>query len=107
MGLGRSPASRIIIVGLALVGILLLVLIAMRVMFPTVPTDAGLATRPVIAIEETPLVMGKRLYANYCAACHGDKGDGNGPAAKYLYPKPRKLSVSSMCSMSVKNAKYC
>src|SRR5262249_41916105 len=29
------------------------------------------------------------LYANYCAACHGDKGDGNGPAARFLYAKPR------------------
>jgi mono/diheme cytochrome c family protein len=32
---------------------------------------------------------GKELYANYCVQCHGETGDGNGPAAKYLNPKPR------------------
>jgi mono/diheme cytochrome c family protein len=32
---------------------------------------------------------GKELYANYCAACHGEKGDGQGLAARFLYPRPR------------------
>lgn len=32
---------------------------------------------------------GKRLYAQNCAACHGAKGDGNGPRAKLLGGKPR------------------
>ena len=27
----------------------------------------------------------------YCAACHGENGDGNGPAARFLYPKPRNF----------------
>ncbi len=34
---------------------------------------------------------GAALYGQHCAACHGEKGDGAGPAAKYLYPKPRNL----------------
>lgn len=33
----------------------------------------------------------KRNYQRYCAACHGENGKGNGPAAEYLYPKPRNL----------------
>lgn len=32
---------------------------------------------------------GAQLYATHCAACHGDNGDGAGPAARFLYPKPR------------------
>jgi cytochrome c oxidase cbb3-type subunit 2 len=32
---------------------------------------------------------GPQLYSRYCAACHGDDGNGNGPAARFLYPKPR------------------
>ena len=33
------------------------------------------------------------LYEQQCAACHGLTGDGNGPAAVWLYPKPRNFSA--------------
>ena len=36
---------------------------------------------------------GQRVYEQHCAACHGGKGDGNGPAAVWLYPKPRNFSA--------------
>ncbi len=36
---------------------------------------------------------GQRVYEQHCAACHGGKGDGNGPAAVWLYPKPRDFSA--------------
>ena len=29
------------------------------------------------------------LYSENCAACHGERGDGQGIAARFLYPKPR------------------
>lgn len=32
---------------------------------------------------------GRRLYRRYCMHCHGYSGDGNGPTAKYLNPRPR------------------
>ncbi len=35
---------------------------------------------------------GKAVYDQHCAACHGANGDGNGPAAVWLYPKPRNFS---------------
>ncbi len=31
---------------------------------------------------------GRKLYANYCVTCHGDKGKGDGAAAKSLPAKP-------------------
>jgi mono/diheme cytochrome c family protein len=31
---------------------------------------------------------GKKLYASYCAACHGDQGKGDGVAARSLPVKP-------------------
>ena len=31
---------------------------------------------------------GRKLYASYCATCHGDKGKGDGMAAKSLPAKP-------------------
>jgi mono/diheme cytochrome c family protein len=38
------------------------------------------------------IAAGKQLYGNYCVQCHGDKGAGDGPAARYLYPKPRNFT---------------
>lgn len=35
------------------------------------------------------LVRGALVYEKNCAACHGASGDGNGPAAEYLNPRPR------------------
>jgi mono/diheme cytochrome c family protein len=35
---------------------------------------------------------GKALYDKYCAQCHGDKGDGQGPAAIHLRPMPRDFT---------------
>jgi len=31
---------------------------------------------------------GKKLYASYCASCHGDSGKGDGVAARSLPAKP-------------------
>jgi mono/diheme cytochrome c family protein len=49
---------------------------------------AGLAAGPLPA--EHP---GKRPYDRYCGGCHGDKGDGHGPAAIFLNPKPRDFTT--------------
>jgi mono/diheme cytochrome c family protein len=35
---------------------------------------------------------GKALFAQNCASCHGDAGDGTGPAGAALDPKPRNLT---------------
>jgi mono/diheme cytochrome c family protein/plastocyanin len=37
------------------------------------------------------LEHGKIVYEQNCVACHGLKGDGNGPAAAFLAPKPRNF----------------
>ncbi len=34
------------------------------------------------------LKAGREIYLYNCAVCHGDKGEGNGPASKTLNPKP-------------------
>ena len=41
-----------------------------------------LPTRPI------DLAAGRRLYANNCASCHGDRGLGDGPAAAGMNPAP-------------------
>lgn len=35
------------------------------------------------------LRRGRSLYMRHCMHCHGYSGDGNGPTAKYLNPRPR------------------
>ena len=34
------------------------------------------------------LAEGKKLYSSYCAGCHGEKGKGDGVAARSLPAKP-------------------
>ena len=36
--------------------------------------------------------IGRAVYDQHCAACHGANGGGDGPAAVWLYPKPRQFN---------------
>lgn len=36
---------------------------------------------------------GAHLFHQYCASCHGEKGNGNGPIAPYLRVKPLDLTT--------------
>lgn len=38
------------------------------------------------------LEHGAQVYAQNCAACHGPKGDGDGPAGQQLSPRPADLT---------------
>ena len=54
-----------------------------------------------ISMKVEELVLGRRVYADYCAGCHGETGDGNGPAARFLNPKPRDFRVGRIKFASV------
>ncbi len=43
------------------------------------------------------------LYSLHCAACHGANGDGNGRAARHLYPRPRDLRTGRSRLVSTVN----
>lgn len=47
------------------------------------------------------IAAGRNAYQTYCAGCHGDKGDGNGPAAMFLDPKPRDFTSGKFKFASV------
>ena len=38
---------------------------------------------------------GKAVYERRCIGCHGVKGDGNGPMATFLDPRPRNFTLAS------------
>ncbi|WP_456427313.1 c-type cytochrome [Rhodocaloribacter sp.] len=49
------------------------------------------ASDPEVTQEILHSEKAAKLYASYCATCHGNEGRGNGPVAKALQPKPRNL----------------
>lgn len=55
-----------------------------------------------LATDKTP-VTGPQLYNQHCAACHGEKGDGQGLAAPFLYPKPRNFRLGKFKLVSTPN----
>ncbi len=55
---------------------------------PLKPGEAAAGREPGPALVED----GGRVYREYCAGCHGEKGDGNGPAARFLDPRPRDFT---------------
>jgi cytochrome c len=76
-----------------LLTLLLAPLLAVAVLYfilsrpPQPPPPPG----PEPATEELRLARGHELYAAYCLACHGERGEGDGPAARYVYPRPRNF----------------
>lgn len=48
---------------------------------------------PLAAVQEgeTP---GKATYDRWCAVCHGAEGQGDGPAAEYMLPRPRDFTLA-------------
>ncbi|MGE0757923.1 MAG: c-type cytochrome [Pirellulaceae bacterium] len=59
---------------------------------------SSLSQRLAAPVPEPPALAtpGKELYREHCAVCHGEQGDGHGPAARYLCPRPRNLRRSSL-----------
>lgn len=58
--------------------------------------NSGTAAEPKLVSQQKPdfdfslhLKHGQAVYMKRCVQCHGVNGDGNGPAAVHLYPRPR------------------
>ena len=51
------------------------------------------ATPARVSAQAGDAGLGKVIYERRCAPCHGVKGDGKGPAAELLEPKPRDLTA--------------
>jgi len=47
---------------------------------------------PYPASEEA-LLRGKKIYEQFCVGCHGPIGDGEGPAAPYVFPPPLNFTT--------------
>ena len=62
------------------------------------PYQSALAAAP-----QEPPSAGMQLYAEHCATCHGTQGDGDGRAARYLFPRPRNLRDEPLRLVSTRN----
>lgn len=51
----------------------------------SMPTETPVTTASV--------ARGEKIYQDYCVGCHGPVGDGNGPAAPYLIPRPLNFTT--------------
>lgn len=61
---------------------------------PQKPAAAGKYPAFGLTDEQATLKNGQRVYTTYCVGCHGVTGDGNGPAARFLNPKPRNFQTA-------------
>ena len=53
----------------------------------------GALELPTRAVD---IAAGRRLYAQSCASCHGDRGQGDGPAAAGMSPAPPALGSAEV-----------
>jgi putative copper export protein/mono/diheme cytochrome c family protein/peroxiredoxin len=62
---------------------------------PKLTVDAYPTTyvRPTVPYTALSVVNGLQLYSEHCAVCHGEEGDGDGPAAAGLRPRPSDLTA--------------
>jgi mono/diheme cytochrome c family protein len=59
--------------------------------------DAPVAGSQVLGGETIPaavLERGAEVYLRHCAPCHGEHGDGRGPAARGMWPPPRDFTTA-------------
>ena len=52
-------------------------------------------SKPMSESTEAMLEQGLGIYFQRCSFCHGLLGDGEGPAAKYLDPRPRDFTLGT------------
>jgi len=64
-----------------------------------VPEDYRIMERTPIIPDAESLARGAELYSENCAVCHGDKGDGKGPAASALPTPPANFLDTHHSSM--------
>ncbi len=57
-----------------------------------VPPEAETVANPIPATEAS-IAAGTLVFQTNCAACHGELGHGDGPAAAALDPKPANLGA--------------
>ncbi len=87
---GKSVVSKVGAVLILIAGLLLGVLFIGQGIGMSRTKDPALKVVPVSYSQPE---SGKQMYRDYCAACHGMNGKGNGPAVQFLKTPPPDLTT--------------
>jgi mono/diheme cytochrome c family protein len=79
---------------------------AMMAVKDQVPQDYRVMERTPILPEAESLARGKELFGTNCTVCHGENGDGKGPAALSLTPPPANFLEKKHSAMYGPGEKY-
>lgn len=82
-----------------------LVVAGVKYFTPAPPPGVTQPAEPAAPAGDARLAAGQHLYTNHCAQCHGDKGNGDGPAARFLFPRPRNFGEGKFRLVSTTNRK--
>jgi mono/diheme cytochrome c family protein len=62
------------------------------VALPAIALVVGSLALGTSSLSAQDLARGQTVYVQWCAACHGLDGTGNGPAATHMLPRPRDFT---------------
>jgi cytochrome c553 len=79
---------------------------SMLVLKESVPEEYQIMERVPVFPSEESLQKGKELFSQNCSVCHGEKGDGQGPAAAALNPSPANFLEKEHSAMYGPGEKY-
>lgn len=79
---------------------------AMMAVKEKVPEEYRIMERTPIIPDQQSLARGQELFGRNCAACHGEKGDGEGPAAAALPTAPASFLDTHHSGMYNPGEKY-
>jgi mono/diheme cytochrome c family protein len=90
----RSIWIQVLVLALALAGAAAWLALRYRDTGPWVVPEEARAIRNPVPMTDANIATGAALYADNCARCHGDRGDGDGPDAKMNRPQPASLALA-------------
>lgn len=70
---------------------------------PAPTTPAASSAPDATSVTEPRKLPGFPAYVRHCSGCHGEEGDGNGVAARFLDPPPRNFDFGAFRFVSSEN----
>jgi len=64
-------------------------------MFASLSLGLAVSTARAEPPQPAAAARGAKAYGKYCVSCHGPRGDGRGPSADWLDPRPRNFTTGT------------
>lgn len=79
---------------------------AMMAVKEEIPEEYRMMNRTPIIPDDESLQQGEKLFRQNCSVCHGEKGDGKGPAAGAMKTPPANFLEKKHSAMYGPGEKY-